>query len=83
MVRSNQLLLWLQTPLMVSYHIYLSVMLPLGTKGNITTKLAHGLHHGTTVVEYNVILKFLIIGDVKYPAHARLQKIETHSTPVM
>ena len=34
-VRSNKLLLWLQRPLLVSYHIYSSVMLPLGTKGNI------------------------------------------------
>ena len=32
----------------------------------VTTTLAHGLYHGTTVVDYNLILKNLIIRDVKY-----------------
>ena len=36
-----------------------------------------------TVVDYNLFLKFLIIQDVKYPAYARLQKIETQTTPVI
>ena len=49
----------------------------------LTTKLAHGLYHHATVLDYNVISKYLIVGDVKYPAHARLQKIENHSTPVI
>ena len=49
----------------------------------LTTKLAHGLYHDAIVVDYNLILKFLIIGDVKYPAHTGLQKIETHSTLVI
>ena len=38
----------------------------------LTAKLAHGLYHDAIVVDYNLILKFLIIGDVKYPAHTRL-----------
>ena len=38
----------------------------------ITTKLAHGLYHDATVVDYNLNLKFLIIGDVKYPASTGL-----------
>ena len=49
----------------------------------LTNTLAHGLYHDATVVNYNLNLKFLIIGDVKYPACMRLQKIETHSTPVI
>ena len=49
----------------------------------LTTKLAHGLYHDATVLNYNLIFNFLIIGDVKYPAHTRLQKIETHSTLVI
>ena len=49
----------------------------------LPVKLAHGLYHDATVVDYNLNLKFLIIGDVKYPACTRLQKIETHSTPVI
>ena len=40
----------------------------------LTAKLASGLYHDATVVDYNLILIFLIIGDVKYPAHAKLQK---------
>ena len=35
-------------------------------------KLAHGLYCDNTVVGYNLNFKFLVIGDVKYPAHARL-----------
>ena len=46
----------------------------------VTTKLAHGLYHSATVVDYNLNLKFLIIGDVKYPAHTRLHKIEKNQT---
>ena len=38
----------------------------------LTTKLAHGWYHDATVVDYNLILKFLIIGGVNYPAHTRL-----------
>ena len=34
-VRSNKLPLEIKRPLLVSYTIYLSAMLPLGTKGNI------------------------------------------------
>ena len=49
----------------------------------LTTKLAQGLYHDATGVYYNLILKFLLIRDVKYPAHARLQTIETHGTTVM
>ena len=49
----------------------------------LTTKLAHGFYHDATVVQYNLSFKFLIIGNVKYPAHARLQKIENHSTLVI
>ena len=49
----------------------------------VTAKLAHGLYHSATVVDYNLILKFLIIGDVKYLACIRLQKIETQSTMVI
>ena len=42
----------------------------------LTAKLAYGLHHDATVLDYNLNLKYLIIWDVKYPAHARLWKIE-------
>ena len=49
----------------------------------LTAKLSHGLYHDATVVDYNLILKFLIIGNVKYPAHARLQKMENQSIPVI
>ena len=42
----------------------------------VTTKLAHGLYHGATVVDYNLNLKYLITGDVNYPAHSRLKTIE-------
>ena len=49
----------------------------------LTTELKDGLYHDATVVDYNLILKFLIIGDVKYPTHTRLQKIDNHSTPVI
>ena len=38
----------------------------------LTTKLAHGLYLDATAVDYNLILKFIIIGDVKYPVHAIL-----------
>ena len=40
----------------------------------LTTKLAHGLHHDATVVNYNLFIRFFNIGDVKYPAHTRLHK---------
>ena len=36
----------------------------------VNAKLAHGLYHSATVVDYKLKLKFLIIGDVKYPVHA-------------
>ena len=39
----------------------------------VTAKHAHRLYYVTIVVDYNLILlKFFIIGDVKYPASARL-----------
>ena len=44
----------------------------------LTAKLANELYHDAMVVDYNLFIKFFNIGDVKYPAHARLQKIETH-----
>ena len=37
-------------------------------------KLAHGLYHDVTVVDYNLFIKFFNIGDVMYPAHERLHK---------
>ena len=40
----------------------------------LTTKLAHGLYHDATVVDYNVTKIFLIIGDVKYSACAKIVK---------
>ena len=40
----------------------------------LATKLARGLYHDGTVVDYNLFIKFLNIGAVKYPAHARLQE---------
>ena len=40
----------------------------------LTAKLADGLYHVATVVDYNLFIKFFNIGDVKYPAHARLHK---------
>ena len=52
-------------------------------QANHNLKLAHGLYHDATVVDYSLIFKFLIIGGVKYPARPRLQKIENHSTPVI
>ena len=58
--------------LIIVYYIYM-----------LTSRLAHGLHHHATVVDYNLIFKFLILGDVKYPAHTRLQNIENHSTLVI
>ena len=41
----------------------------------VIAKLAHGLYHSATVVDFNLILKILMIGDVKYPASTRLQWI--------
>ena len=38
----------------------------------IRTKLAHGLYHDATLVDYNLFIKFFNIGYVKYPASARL-----------
>ena len=38
----------------------------------LTTKLAHGLYHDATVINHNLILRGLIIEDVKYPAHTEL-----------
>ena len=38
----------------------------------VTTKLAHRLYYMITVVDYNLKFKFFIIGDVNYPASARL-----------
>ena len=50
----------------------------------MTAKLTCGLHHDATVVDYNLFFfSFFNFGDVKYPAHARLQKIETHSCLVI
>ena len=49
----------------------------------VTAKVAHGLYHSATVVDYNLNLKFLTSGDVTYPAHARLQRIENQSTLVI
>ena len=46
----------------------------------LTTKLAHGLYHSATVVDYNLNVRFLIIGNGKYPANA---KIENQSTLVI
>ena len=40
----------------------------------VTTKLAHGLYHDASVVDYNLFINFFNIGDVKYPVHARLHK---------
>ena len=40
----------------------------------VTTKLAHKLYYDVTVVDYNLIINFFNIGDVKYPAGARLNK---------
>ena len=40
----------------------------------VTAKLAHRLYYDETVVDYNLIIKSFNIGDVKYPAHARLHK---------
>ena len=48
----------------------------------ITTKLAHGLYHDATIVDYYLFIKSFNFGDVKYPACTRLQKIEDHSCPV-
>ena len=39
--------------------------------------------HDATVVDYNFLIKVFNIGDVKYPAHARLWKIETQSCLVI
>ena len=49
----------------------------------LTAKLAHGLYHDVTVVDYNLFINFFGIRDVKYPAHAILQKSETHSCLVI
>ena len=49
----------------------------------LTAKLAHRLYDDSTVVDYNLFIIFFNSGDVKYPAHARLQKIKTHSCPVI
>ena len=49
----------------------------------LTARLAHGMYHDATFVDYNVFIKLFNIGDVKYPAHARLQKIETHGCLVI
>ena len=49
----------------------------------LTTKLAHALYYDAIVVDYNLFITFFNFVDVKYPAHARLQKIETHSTLVI
>ena len=40
----------------------------------LTVKLAHGLCHDATVVDYNLFIKSFNIGDVTYPANARLHK---------
>ena len=40
----------------------------------ITAKLAHRLYYDATLVDYNLIIKFFNIEDVKYPTHARLHK---------
>ena len=39
----------------------------------LTTKFAYRLYYVITVVDYNLILIFFIIGDVKYLANTRLQ----------
>ena len=49
----------------------------------MTAKLAHGLYHDDMVVNYSSNLTFLIIGDVKYLACTRLQKIENHRSLVI
>ena len=49
----------------------------------VTANLAHGLYHDVTVVDYNLFIIFFYIGDVKNPACTRLQKMETHSCPVI
>ena len=38
----------------------------------VTTKLAHRLNYDATFVDYNLFINFFNIGDVKYPASARL-----------
>ena len=38
----------------------------------VTAKLAYRLPCVTTVVDYNLIINFFNIGDVKYPAGVRL-----------
>ena len=38
----------------------------------LSAKLTHGLYNDATVVDYNLFIKLFNIGDVKYPAHARL-----------
>ena len=40
----------------------------------VTTKLGHRLYYDATIVDYNLFVKFFNIGDVKYPACARLHK---------
>ena len=49
----------------------------------LTARLAPGLYHDATVVDNNLFINFLNIGDLKHPACARLLKIETHSTLVV
>ena len=50
---------------------------------HITVKPKQELYQSVTVVDYNLIFKFLIIGAVEYPAYARLQKVENQSTMVI
>ena len=49
----------------------------------ITAELAHRFYHDATVVDYNLNLKFLVIGDAKNPSCTRLQKIENHRSLVI
>ena len=37
-----------------------------------TARLAHGLYHSATVVDYNLFILFFNVGNVEYPAHAKL-----------
>ena len=38
----------------------------------VTANLAHRLYYDATVVDYNLIIEFFKIGDVKYSASTRL-----------
>ena len=40
----------------------------------VTAKLAHGFYHVATLVDYNLFIDILILGDVQYQAHTRLHK---------